>query len=442
MKQEVKLLLIVVITMLMTLVVSINVAMPGLLSAGSLIFSVMIALLGIYALKTEKVSTRKGRLTRVSVNKSLWPERDQDPERIMDRLVPVVEDILQRNMATGRVIDGLSLRRELQEGLGKMEAPSRASLLTGQIREVTVLFSDLRGFTSVAEALSAGQVVEMLNRYFTHMCEIIYRHGGIVDKFMGDSIMALFGVPTSRINDVEHAVCCAAKMQIRMDRFNEENHKRGLPELYMGIGLNTGDVIAGKIGSDLHCEYTVIGDEVNLTSRIEAHTLMGQILMSESTYSRVKDLVIVSDPVRVSFKGRKEPVALYELLSIGEPYGLVVPDREARCSRRVEVDLPFQFKTLEGKAACPGNCKGSIINLGMGGMLARTDAEVVPYSNILFRLDIDIFNVRTGEICGKVLEVKDKGEYREIRIGFTSLDPGDREIIQSLLNRLDGSFPR
>ncbi|MBW2064448.1 MAG: PilZ domain-containing protein [Deltaproteobacteria bacterium] len=106
------------------------------------------------------------------------------------------------------------------------------------------------------------------------------------------------------------------------------------------------------------------------------------------------------------------------------------------------MDLPFQFKTLEGKAACPGNCKGSIINLGMGGMLARTDAEVVPYSNILFRLDIDIFNVRTGEICGKVLEVKDKGEYREIRIGFTSLDPGDREIIQSLLNRLDGSFPR
>jgi len=293
----------------------------------------------------------------------------------------------------------------------------------------------------VAEDLTAGEVVEMLNRYFTHMCEIIYRHGGIVDKFMGDSIMALFGVPTSRTNDVEHAVCCAAEMQIRMDRFNEENRRVRLPDLHMGIGLNTGEVIAGKIGSDLHSEYTVIGDEVNLTSRIEAHTLMGQILMSESTYARVKDLVTVSDPIHVSFKGRKGPVALYELLSVGKPYDLVVPDKEIRRSRRVEVNIPFQFKILEGKAACPGNCKGSIINIGTGGVLARTDAEVEPYLNLVFSLEIDLLNVRTGEICGKVIDVKPRGGLKEMHIGFTSLDPEDREIIQSFLNRLDHYFP-
>ena len=123
--------------------------------------------------------------------------------------------------------------------------------------EVTILLADLRGFTAVAEAQSARTVLEVLNRYFARMCEIAYLNGGTVDKFIGDAVMVLFGAPQRRADDPLHAVTCAVQMQIAMDEVNRDQAARGLPPLYMGAGINTGQVVAGLLGPERHREYTV-----------------------------------------------------------------------------------------------------------------------------------------------------------------------------------------
>jgi adenylate cyclase len=143
-------------------------------------------------------------------------------------------------------------------------------------REVTILLADLRGFTTVAAKHPPDVVLDMLNRYLVRMSGIIYGNGGSIDKFMGDAIMVLFGAPITHADDVHHAVACAVQMQIAMEELNQDHRERSLPELFMGIGINTGTVLAGLLGSEAYSEYTVIGDEVNLASRIEAFSLRGQ----------------------------------------------------------------------------------------------------------------------------------------------------------------------
>ena len=144
-----------------------------------------------------------------------------------------------------------------------------------QSRDVTILLADLRGFTAIAADRSAGEVLQMLNPVLIKMSEIIFKHGGTIDKFMADSIMALFGVPSSRSDDVARALSCAVEMQVWMCDHSAEQRRKGMLELFMGVGINTGTVLAGTLGSDVYSEYTLNGDEVNLTSRIEAFSLRG-----------------------------------------------------------------------------------------------------------------------------------------------------------------------
>ena len=174
-------------------------------------------------------------------------------------------------------------------------------------REVTILLADLRGFTSITATLPAGTVIAMLNRCLGRMNEIVSRHHGTIDKFMGDSIMVLFGVPTEHPDDVKRALTCAIEMQLAMVELNNQDRQEGMPELFMGIGINTGSVMAGKFGSNFYSEYTVIGDEVNLASRIEAFSLRGQVLISENTFDQCRDFVTVSDAMEVYVKGKTQP---------------------------------------------------------------------------------------------------------------------------------------
>jgi class 3 adenylate cyclase len=147
----------------------------------------------------------------------------------------------------------------------------------------------------------------MLNRYFGRMSAIIFANGGSIDKFMGDAIMVLFGAPIAHAEDVQHAVTCAVQMQIAMDEVNREHREQGLPELFMGIGINTGTVMAGLLGSEAYSEYTVIGDEVNLASRIEAFSLRGQVLISENTYRALQRLRRVGGAAERARQGQVRP---------------------------------------------------------------------------------------------------------------------------------------
>jgi adenylate cyclase len=364
-----------------------------------------------------------------------------DPEKILDSLLPAVEEFVISVHDKKEPLDKTNLRKELRQCLGCVLEGPEAPLLDSEAREVTVVLSDLRGFSAITETYTAREVMDMLNRYFNHMCRIIYRYGGTVDKFIGDSIMALFGVPAARPTEVELAVCCAVEMQIAMDAFNKENEALGMPNLYMGIGVNTGEVVAGKIGSFFHSEYTVIGDEVNLASRIEGYSLRGQILISHNTYSRIKNLVTVRDPVKVSVKGKREPLLVYELVTVGEPYNLTVPDREDRKSIRVEANIPFEFSVCEGKILRSDVYEGRILNISPEGMLACTFSRVEPYSNIRFRLQAGDLGVKSDDVYGKIVRVKNHDGIYEMNIAFTSIDPEDRDALKDFVNQVvEGNF--
>ena len=155
--------------------------------------------------------------------------------------------------------------------------------LGGVNQTITVLFADIRGFTRLSEHAPPDRVVQLLNRYFSGMSDIIFKHGGTLDKYIGDGLMALFGAPTVTVDDARNAVIAAMEMQREMARINEEVRSSGLGEISIGIGLHTGDATVGFIGSERRSEYTAIGDTVNLSARLESNSKPGQILASEAT---------------------------------------------------------------------------------------------------------------------------------------------------------------
>ncbi len=185
--------------------------------------------------------------------------------------------------------------------------------LGGANQVVTVLFADIRGFTRISEHTPPEKVVQLLNRYFSAMSDIIFAHGGTLDKYIGDGLMALFGAPTATPEDACHAVTAAVEMQRRMRFINEELLKANLNAISIGIGLHTGVATVGYIGSERRSEYTAIGDTVNLAARLEASAESGQILLSEATVRAAETSLCPFSPrppVRV--KNRAQPVPIFE----------------------------------------------------------------------------------------------------------------------------------
>jgi adenylate cyclase len=436
MKRETKLAEGVAIASLSAILIISTILQPTWLSVAALAICGLLALFAVRSHVNKANPAHPPRSSATSPKSHSAFPGGKEIELVTDRLVLTVEEMIKSNRESEKPFNRAAVRQEIHRRLGSIFQETSAHQLDGRSIEATILLSDLRGFSFMTRGCSAQEVVDMLNRYFTRMCEVIYDYGGTVDKFMGDSIMALFGAPWSSTKEIEHAVCCAAQMQIAMDAYNKENEKFGLPNLYMGIGINTGDAVIGKIGSDLYSDYTVVGDEVNLTSRIESHCLRGQILMSENTHKRVKDIVEVREPVFVSVRGKSEPVALYELVSVGQPYNLLVPDREARRTRRVDVNIPFEFHVCEGRTVCSGMHEGRILNISAGGMFASSPVQVEAYTNLRFRLKVHILGVESEDIYGTILRTKKNTELYEMNVEFTMIDQRDRNLIKEMVDRI------
>jgi len=228
------------------------------------------------------------------------------------------QDLTVRNQFI-RKIFGRYLTDEVAESL--LNDPD-ALKLGGDRRKITILMSDLRGFTRMSEHASAEQVVSVLNNFLSVMVEIIMRNNGTIDNIIGDAILVLFGAPVAREDDAERAVACALEMQQGMARVNEINRDMGLPEVAMGIGINTGEVIAGNIGSEMHMKYSVIGSPVNLAARIEGLTTAGQILSSAQTLKEVGDILQYEDHGAFELKGFDQPVPVFDITGIGGAFGI------------------------------------------------------------------------------------------------------------------------
>src|SRR6185503_14290312 len=184
-----------------------------------------------------------------------------------------------------------------------------------QRRQMTVLFSAIRGFTSVSEKGEPEDIVQTLNEYFTRMVDIVFKHKGTLDKFVGDMVMALFGAPLDDVNHAEHAVDAALEMIDELLRLNERWTSEGRPSLDIGIGVNTGPMIAGNIGSEAIMSYTVIGDAVNLGSRLESLNKQygTRIIISQTTRAALDGRYLIRPLGEVVVKGKSEPVAIFEL---------------------------------------------------------------------------------------------------------------------------------
>ena len=188
--------------------------------------------------------------------------------------------------------------------------------LTGEIREITALFADIRGFTSLVESLPAKGVVQMLNEYFGALIPCVQRHGGVVDKLIGDEVFAVFGAPVDLEDDAISAVRAALDMREALETVNRTREARGDLPISFGVGMNSGSAVAGGLGADTHLEYTVVGNTVNIAARLCSEAAAGQIVLSQATYVRVKHKVEAEalDPVAV--KGVTFPLGVFELVSM------------------------------------------------------------------------------------------------------------------------------
>ncbi len=304
-------------------------------------------------------------------------------------------------------------------------------LLGGEQRKVTILMSDLRGFTALSEDLRPEQVVRLLNSYLGVMADVIFAQGGMIDEFVGDAILAIFGAPLSRPDDARRAVACAVSMQLALGELNRGNEEQGLPRLEMGLAVHTGEVVVGNIGSERRAKYGVVGPPVNASSRIESFAVGGQILISEAARREAGPDVRVGEKLLIEAKGTRDPIVAYDLQGIGGEYGLFLPTEQDR-PVRLDPPLPVRYRFLEGKFLEGESLDGVFVELGMRGAALRTGRRLRPLSTLRFELAGPRGAVL--EIYAKVVEVRE-GSDELYTVRFTSvpalLEAGLRELLAS-----------
>jgi adenylate cyclase len=221
--------------------------------------------------------------------------------------------------------------------------------LEAESRELTVLFTDIRGFTTISEHLTAGALSELMNEYLTAMTRVIHDNRGTIDKYMGDAIMAFWGAPVEDPAHARHAVDTGMAMQERLTAIREEFLERGWPEIRIGVGISTGIMNVGNMGSEFRMAYTVIGDAVNLGSRLEGLTKQYgvEMIVSEATHAAVPEYAY-RELDRVRVKGKDEPIAIFEPVALGSE---VEPGESAELERHHEALRRYQAQDWDGAEA-------------------------------------------------------------------------------------------
>ncbi|MBF0451961.1 MAG: response regulator [Candidatus Magnetomorum sp.] len=274
--------------------------------------------------------------------------------------------------------------------------------LGGEKRNVTILMSDLRGFTSIGERLQPEETLLVLNNYLEKMTDIIFKYQGTIDEIIGDAILVIFGAPFTKEDDACRAVKCALEMQLAMTDVNEKNQLMGYPELTMGIGINTGEVIVGNIGSSRRAKYGVIGSNVNLTSRIESYSIGGQILISEQTRHACADTLQINKHLKVMPKGLKSPIIIYEIGGISGDTDIFLQQQANQTFTPLSHPFHVQFSVFDCKDLGDTDYEGKIIAISNKSQLITSAFVPAPFSNIKIVLFDHNGLKLSSEIYGKV----------------------------------------
>jgi adenylate cyclase len=323
-----------------------------------------------------------------------------------------------------RQIFGRYLTDEVVANL--LETPEGLNL-GGEKRKATLLFSDLRGFSALFERVEPEQGIKAISLYLDVMAEVITKYKGTINEFVGDGIFVMFGAPIQREDDTQRAVTCAIAMQLAMTEVNTQLENMQISALQMGIGIHTGEVLAGNIGSQRRAKYTVMGSTVNLASRIESYSVGGQVLVSEAILHEVKDIVRIDAQIRVKPKGFNEVISMFDIGGIND---LVLPE-----DKETLVDLPqpiaIEWNIIEGKHVGAKKFTGSIFKLSANNAEIKIDRDVEPLTNLQIAFIGCEQQIRMDNVYAKVVEVSpEDSSYCWIR--FTAVPPDVAEWLYDL----------
>ena len=345
-------------------------------------------------------------------------ERALKDKNTISTLLSRTSEDLEKSSELIKKMFGRYLSTEVMNSL--LDDPS-ALELGGERRKVTIMMTDLRGFTALSERLNPEQVVQMLNSYFEIMVDVVLQYNGTINEIIGDALLVIFGAPQEMPDRAQQAIACAIEMQNAMAKVNETNRTQGLPELEMGIGLNETEVIVGNIGSSKRSKYAVVGSGVNMTSRIESYTVGGQILISESVRQEAGEILRIDTQRDVLPKGSEIPLRIYEIGGIGGHYNLALEGKEPNLVTLAR-QIPIGYTMLEGKDVGKKELVGSVMRLSKNCAEITLSSPISVLSNLKMNLkDVDE-KLSVKDFYGKVIKHSvEKGSTQMIR--FTSVPP-------------------
>lgn len=352
--------------------------------------------------------------------------------RAGSRIISLEQELERRNHFIRKTF-GRYTSDEIVEAL--LDVPDGLKL-GGEKRVVTLLMSDLRGFTTIAERLDPSEVVLLLNHYLSGKVEVIQRSGGTIDEIIGDSILVIFGAPLAMEAAAKRAVLCALEMQKTMGGVNEHNLRRGWPELEMGIALHTGEVVVGNIGSTTRSKYGVVGRTVNLASRIESFTVGGQVLVSPALIGAANHGLILGDEVEIHAKGMREAFRCREVLG-HEDYPELTLAEETKCTTLAE-PVHFHFVRLTDKHLAEQTQPATLVGLSRRRAVIEGAVSLPRYTNIMLRLEAESGEVEPPELYAKVIRPLDESCKRYL-IHLTSATPEMRARLHRLASKLKTS---
>jgi adenylate cyclase len=271
--------------------------------------------------------------------------------------------------------------------------------------------------------LSPEEVIEILNLYLTVMVNVINKYQGTINDFMGDGILVFFGAPIAREDDPERAIACAVAMQLAMDEINEQVQSWGFAALEIGIGINTGEVVVGNIGSEKRSKYSAIGNNVNLAYRIESSSIGGQILISESTLKKVREQVKINSETTIKPKGIQQKMKIYDVDGITGKYNLHLLHQEEEIFLPLQEEISLQYNILDGKQVSDQSVNATLFRLSPKSALIRCDVENALLPKMLNNLKIN-FNLPNSQVADEDVYAKvlsDGENENTLHIHFTSI---------------------
>jgi class 3 adenylate cyclase len=292
--------------------------------------------------------------------------------------------------------------------------------LGGESREISIMMSDIRGFTAVTADMRPEQVITFLNRYLGRIVEILLDHRGTIDEIVGDGILAFFGAPEPLEDHPARAVACALRMQLAMDEINALNEKEGLPHIEMGVAVNTGNVVVGNIGSEKRSKYAAVGSQMNFTGRMESYTVGGQVLISTSTYEKLSDVLDIRKEIKVEMKGMPGKVTLFDVVGIRGTENVHLP-RQDDTPVLLREPVNVRINRLDEKAVTDATLSASITHASPNSAILALPEKIKQWENLkLEMLDGKMHRI-VGDIYGKVVSVTQNGSTCEAVIRFTSI---------------------